>query len=107
MLTCATAALVIGLHLRASTDPTRRPLRGLGWLGAWGRLTYEIYLTHMFVVLAIVRLADGRGLLAYVVALPLTFSLGWSVARYVSLPAERRLRVSRLKSAERSNCAGV
>lgn len=28
--------------------------RGLGWLAALGRLSYELYLTHMFVVLALV-----------------------------------------------------
>ena len=84
--TGSTALLVLGLHLR----PTA--LRGLGWLRAWGRLTYEIYLTHMFVVLAVVRLVNGRGLLAYVAAPPLTFALGWLVAKLVSQPAERRLR---------------
>ncbi len=92
VLTFATATLVVGLHLRASV--ARRPLRGFGWLRAWGRLTYEVYLTHMFVVLAVVRLVQGRGLVAYALSLPLTFALGWLVARYVSLPAERRLRAA-------------
>jgi peptidoglycan/LPS O-acetylase OafA/YrhL len=92
VLTFATALLVVGLHLIAATRPEGRPLPGLGWLRASGRLTYEIYLTHMFVVLAVVRLVQGRGLVAYALALPLTFALGWLVARYLSLPAERRLR---------------
>ena len=32
------------------------PRRGLGWLARMGRLSYELYLTHMFVVLATVAL---------------------------------------------------
>ena len=46
----------------------------------------------MFVVLAVVRWTNGRGVVASLVALPLTFALGWLVARYLSLPAERLLR---------------
>jgi peptidoglycan/LPS O-acetylase OafA/YrhL len=30
-------------------------LRALGWLRSFGQLSYEIYLTHMFVVFAVVR----------------------------------------------------
>ncbi len=94
VLTFSTAALVVGLHLRAKARPDAPLVAGVGWLRAWGRLTYEVYLTHMFVVLAVVRLVHGRGLLAYATVLPLTFALGWLVARYLSLPAERRLRAS-------------
>ncbi len=75
-----------------------QPLRGFGWLRAWGRLSYEIYLTHMFVVFGVVRLyqaAGGdisHGFLWYLPALPLCWLLGQLVERTVSTPAERWLR---------------
>lgn len=75
-----------------------RPLPGLGWLRSWGRLSYEIYLTHMFVVTALVRIykaAGGNvalGFLWYLPALPLCWLLGRLLERYVSTPAERWLR---------------
>lgn len=75
-----------------------RPRRGFGWLRAWGRLSYEIYLSHMFVVFAIVRLfrlsgGDQRlGWLWYLLALPLCWLLGVMVERWLSLPCERWLR---------------
>ncbi len=72
--------------------------RGLGWLRSWGRLSYEIYLTHMFVVFAVVRGyrwlgGDPRwGFLGYLLALPLCWLLGVVVERWWSLPCERWLR---------------
>ena len=73
-------------------------MRGLGWLRSWGRLSYEIYLSHMFVVFAVVRLfrlsgADYRwGLLWYLLALPSCWLLGAAVERWLSTPCERWLR---------------
>lgn len=73
---------------------------GLGWLCSWGRLSYEIYLSHMFVVFAVVRLyrglgADPRwGFLWYLLALPLCWLLGVAVERWLSVPCERWLRAS-------------
>ena len=78
------------------------PIRGWGWLRSWGRLSYEIYLSHMFVVYAVVRLyrlvdADPRwGFLWYLLALPLCWLLGKTVERWLSLPCERWLRASLL-----------
>jgi Predicted acyltransferases len=75
-----------------------RPWRALGWLRSWGRLSYEIYLSHMFVVFAVVRLfklsgADYRwGLLWYLLALPLCWLMGTAVERWLSTPCERWLR---------------
>ena len=78
-----------------------RPIRvayGLRWLPSWGRLSYEIYLSHMFVVFAIVRVyraigADARwGIAWYALALPLCWLLGWLVAHMFSQPCERWLR---------------
>ena len=72
--------------------------RGLDWLRSWGRLSYEIYLSHMFVVFAVVRvfrLTGGEprwGCLWYLLALPLCWLLGKAVERWLSLPCERWLR---------------
>ncbi|CAM5362072.1 acyltransferase family protein [Rhodanobacter lindaniclasticus] len=80
-----------------------RPWRALDWLRSWGRLSYEIYLTHMFVVFAVVRLfklagGDLRlGFLWYLLALPLCWLLGKAVERWLSLPCERWLRVRLLR----------
>ncbi|MBB3228697.1 peptidoglycan/LPS O-acetylase OafA/YrhL [Luteibacter sp. Sphag1AF] len=69
-----------------------------GWLRSWGRLSYEIYLSHMFVVYAVVRLfrlsgGDSRvGLWCYLLALALCWLLGLAVERLLSSPCERWLR---------------
>jgi peptidoglycan/LPS O-acetylase OafA/YrhL len=97
VLTVSAAALVLGFHLEARESPGWR-LRGTGWLQSYGRLSYEIYLTHMFVVLSIVRLfrvthAPLRwGFLWYLPAIALAWGLGWTVAKYFSSPCERALR---------------
>jgi peptidoglycan/LPS O-acetylase OafA/YrhL len=76
--------------------------RALDWLRSWGRLSYEIYLSHMFVVFAVVRifrLAGGDlrwGFLWYLLALPLCGLLGLAVERWLSAPCERWLRASLL-----------
>jgi peptidoglycan/LPS O-acetylase OafA/YrhL len=81
------------------------PWRGLDWLRSWGRLSYEIYLTHMFVVTAAIRLykATGsniaHGYLWYLPTLPLCWLLGKAVERYISTPAERWLRGRMLSPA--------
>jgi peptidoglycan/LPS O-acetylase OafA/YrhL len=78
-------------------------MRGLGWLRSFGRLSYEIYLTHMFVVYAIVRLFKatgsdiGLGYLWYVPAVLLSWLLGMLVARIVSVPSDLALRGMLLK----------
>lgn len=87
------------LVLASAWAPAGRvPGRGLGWLRSWGRLSYEIYLTHMFVVMAVIRVykATGsditHGYLWYLPALPLCWVLGKWVERFISTPAERWLR---------------
>jgi len=97
MLVLTGAALCLVLASAWARMPDA-PLRGFGWLRSWGRLSYEIYLTHMFVVYGVVRiykLADNdmaRGYLWYLPALPLCWLLGASLERFVSTPAERWLR---------------
>ena len=79
-----------------------RAWRGLDWLRSWGRLSYEIYLCHMFVVFAVVRLFklagfDMRfGVLCYLLTLPLCWLLGAAVEHWLSTPCERWLRAGLL-----------
>lgn len=76
-------------------DPTWRwtaPLR------SFGRLSYEIYLTHMFVVFTLVRLwtAVGWGRPEGALVTPLAvvgaWGLGWAFARGWSEPANAWVR---------------
>lgn len=98
LLTASAACLVVSCHGREAQG-AHRHLPGLGWLRALGRLSYEIYLTHMFVVFAAVRLykacgADhpAWGWLWYPPVVLLCWLLGLVVARWISGPADRSLR---------------
>ncbi len=97
LLTISTACLLVGLHWQASGHEPWT-LRGTGWLRSLGRLSYEIYLTHMFVVFLVVRLFRSSGaslwwgMLWYVPAVILSWGLGWLVARYISNSSEARMR---------------
>lgn len=101
VLTGSASCLVLASRWRRAAVP----VRGLGWLRSWGRLSYEIYLTHMFVVFAVVRLykaVDGGaslGFLWYLPALPLCWLLGRLVERHLSTPAEQWLRQRMLAAA--------
>ena len=103
VLTGAALCLVLTSHWRSAD----RPLPGFGWLRSWGRLSYEIYLTHMFVVTPLIWAykATGSqvawGFLWYLPALPLCWMLGALMERHVSTPAERWLR-ARMLVAPRS-----
>jgi peptidoglycan/LPS O-acetylase OafA/YrhL len=103
LLTISAACLVLGFHLQARAVPGWS-LRGTGWLQSFGRLSYEIYLTHMFVVLAVVRIFKmGHGgirwgFVWYLPAIGLAWVLGWLVAKYFSGPCERLLRQRLMKS---------
>lgn len=97
LLTLSTAALLVGLDWRHRLAP-RTGRRGLAWLRAQGRLSYEIYLTHMFVVYSLVRVfeASGAGMgsawLWYVPGLLACWALGASVERWLSGPSDRAVR---------------
>jgi len=106
VLTLSTASFLIG----ASQLREARPAPP-GLLRSWGRLTYEIYLTHMFVVFALVhafRAAGGSlgsGFLWYVPLLVFAWLVGAAVARWFSLPVERRLRARLLPATPGSRIA--
>jgi len=97
LLTLSAMCLLVAMRWREKMG-ARPALRGFGWLRSFGRLSYEIYLTHMFVVFAAVRLykacgsdiADGW--LWYLPTVPLCWLLGWIVARWFSIPSDRILR---------------
>ena len=97
-------ASALALVLAFDAHPPRL-LRGTRWLRSWGRLSYELYLTHMFVVFAAVRLfREGggelrHGYLWYLPVLPLCWLLGWGVERALSGPCERWLRQRLLSGA--------
>ena len=94
VLTFSAAALVVTAHWRALADPSP-PWRAFGWLRSFGRLSYEVYLTHMFVVWGVVDAFSAIGgdprwaMLCWPPLLALAWGLGWCVARGVSGPLER------------------
>ncbi|WP_282274651.1 acyltransferase [Stenotrophomonas sp. PS02297] len=94
VLTGSAAMLIAGLQ----PGGAGAPMRALGWLRAFGRLSYEIYLTHMFVVFALVALyrhggSDVRsGFWWYLPLLALCWALGALVARFYSDPCDRAVR---------------
>src|SRR4051812_16340094 len=87
-----------------SATPSSTPARWLGALGAYGRLSYEIYLSHIFVVLGSVaiykRLGWGREnvdlLLVFVLAT--SWAFGAAVERFISLPCNHWLRTPTLRA---------
>jgi peptidoglycan/LPS O-acetylase OafA/YrhL len=109
LLALSTLCLLLAFERRAAMG-SWRPWRALAWLRSWGRLSYEIYLSHMFVVYATVRLFrwsggdHGWGVSWYLLALPACWLLGALVARYVSVPCERWLR---MRAARRSPSMAV
>jgi peptidoglycan/LPS O-acetylase OafA/YrhL len=97
LLTSGTACLAIAFHWQARTA-VPWTFRAFGWLRSFGRWSYEIYLTHMFVVFFVVGRFKAHGgdlfwgVLWYLPAVALSWLLGGWVARYVSNPSERALR---------------
>jgi peptidoglycan/LPS O-acetylase OafA/YrhL len=97
LLVGSAASLLIATTWRERLAPTR-PRVWLDWLRSFGRLSYEVYLTHMFVVMTVVGLwrahgGDLRlGFLWYLTTLPVCWGLGRAWERLVSGPWNRTLR---------------
>jgi peptidoglycan/LPS O-acetylase OafA/YrhL len=74
--------------------------RGSGWLRVIGRCSYEIYLFHMLIVLALIgavrqmRVAQGELPLWYGAMLGGSVLLGYVIARIYSEPLNRRIRTA-------------
>ncbi len=101
-LTGSAAMLIAGLHVRhAAASGTAS--RATAWLRGWGRLSYEIYLTHMFVVFAVAGLFKSMGgdlrmgAWWYLPALLGCWALGALLARFYSDPCDRALRARLLR----------
>lgn len=107
VLCLSAACLLLGFHWHSPAKPAWQ-IPGTGWLQSFGRLSYEIYLTHMFVVLTVLgfyyaRGGDPRfGIFWYLPAVAGSWILGWLVARFFSAPAERLLRTRLLQPAHRA-----
>lgn len=97
LLVFSSACLVLAFHWQAGYGAAWS-FPGTGWLRSCGRLSYEIYLSHMFIVLAVAQgfQSSGMGLwwgvLWYAPAILLCWLLGWGVARYISKPSEVAMR---------------
>jgi len=103
VLTLSTACMAIAFRwqqLQRSADAVlpSEPWRATRWICSFGRRSYEIYLTHMFVVYALVRAfhASGSnlnfGILWYPAAVVLSWILGTLVDRGLSAPCNGWLR---------------
>ena len=113
VLTGSAAALVLASRWRAAAATTA-PWRAFGWLRSAGRLSYEIYLTHMFVIWLVVDRFDAAGADArsgaawYLPVLLGSWALGWLVAHFVSAPLERLvLRASASRQPARASARGA
>src|SRR6266702_2696310 len=97
VLTCSTVFLLLAFDWQARRSGSWT-IPGTGWLRSFGRLSYEIYLTHMFVVMTVISIFKRHGagmrwgILWYVPSLIFSWALGWLVAHYLSVPAEHAVR---------------
>lgn len=100
VLTLSAAVLLYALKDERSGAP-----RGVRWLTSMGRLSYEIYLTHMFVVFGVVAVYRGLesdawfGFLWYAPIVGLCWLLGAILAHAYSIPLDRALRARFLPRA--------
>jgi peptidoglycan/LPS O-acetylase OafA/YrhL len=98
LLTFSALCLVLAFHWSGVAGGTGRRMIGLSWMCSFGRLSYEIYLTHMFVVIAMLNIFWGSGasmrwgVLWYGPTIALCWVLGWAVAKFISIPSDKAMR---------------
>ncbi|WP_129646957.1 acyltransferase family protein [Peristeroidobacter agariperforans] len=92
LLTVATVCLLLGFHWQAKLGALRsRP--GAKWLGSMGRLSYEMYLSHMFVVLSVASVVKAArwdpywGFVWYLPTILMAWGLGSLIERHLSTPS--------------------
>ena len=113
LLAAAAAAIVLGAHWHESRTIGTAPAGGLNWLRSCGRLSYEIYLSHMFCVFGGLALFGAYGpggrwrFLWYLPILIGCWLLGYALSRGFTLPVERHLRAmfQPTKSVERETAS--
>ena len=97
LLAIGTALMLIWMQKRLASGQ-QKPSRYTGALRFLGRNSYEIYLTHMFVVLLFVKIFNTMKLsgewawVLYLSAIVISGILGYFVARYFSTPMNVFLR---------------
>jgi peptidoglycan/LPS O-acetylase OafA/YrhL len=97
-LSISAASIVVGAHWRQISGSGVSPVPGLSWLRSCGRLSYEIYLSHMFCVFGGLAIFNAIGLspawrfLWYVPMLLACWLLGVALSRGFTLPVERFIR---------------
>jgi peptidoglycan/LPS O-acetylase OafA/YrhL len=101
LMLCLSACLLVFSAYRIAP----KPRRGLRWLAHMGRLSYELYLSHMFVVLgacSIYRAYFGENMywtfLLYVPVVLTCIGLAVLLERFISAPAMIYLSSTVLKS---------
>lgn len=98
LLSLGTCMVILGLVARGRTGS--RWLAPVRW---YGRLSYEVYLMHEFLVIGVIALALhvgqttgrglGRGMVAWsILVVLLSGAAGWLAARHFTEPLNRRLR---------------
>lgn len=97
LLTFSAMCMVLAFYWSAALGWAPR-MRGLRWMCSCGRLSYEMYLTHMFVVISMLRIFWGSGasmrwgVLWYIPTIAACWALGLGLARFLSGPLDRTFR---------------
>jgi len=95
ILSVGTAFILLYLH---NTNTQLKKIRILGWLESMGKYSYEIYLTHMFVIIFGVqvfkyfRLNESHLIPFSLLLIFISYFLGKVVFNYFSQPINLRLR---------------
>jgi len=91
-------AIALTLWAFARGWGTHVTLRGTAWLRQWGQRSYELYLSHMFVLMPVIALAHAAAMsmrwawVLYPPTLLLVFWLGSAIERFYSRPLDLYLR---------------